>query len=98
MSSDFAQSTDSPPPIYPAKPSSGPPLKLLFTVIQLGGWGVCFLCLAIGGISFLTSETAVGQAASGTIMIGGYVFGRIVEKVAQLLLGLLSPKQPTDGE
>lgn len=84
--------------MYAAKPSGGPPLNLLFTIFQFVGWGICFLYLAIGGISFLASETAVGQAASGSIMIGGYVFGRIVEKVSQLLLALLSPKQSTESE
>lgn len=98
MSSEYAESQHSPPPMRSVKPSGGPPLKLLFTIFQLVGWGICFLCLAIGGISFLASDTAVQQAASGTIMIGGYVFGRIVEKVSQLVLGLLSPKPSTESE
>ena len=86
-----SETPNAPPPLL--KPSGDLPLNLVFTIVQLGAWGACFLSLGIGGIAFLGSDSAVQEAASGTIMVGGYVFARTVERVAQILQGLLSPKK-----
>lgn len=50
-------------------------------IIQSIAWGLCGLFLLSGWASFMNASNVLQQAASGTIVLCGYVLGRTVEKV-----------------